>query len=68
MIELCTLDDPAVKAFFGAIDAPIRSYMSSVGEDPTHPHSVRCRASLSSLAVIAYNLYYVKSDALADLA
>jgi len=41
MIELSTLDDPAIKAFFAAIESPIRSYMSSVGEDPLHPLTQR---------------------------
>ena len=41
MIELSTLDDPAIKAFFAAIDSPIRSYISSVGQDPAHPLTQR---------------------------
>ena len=35
--ELTQLDDPAVKGFFAAIEAPIREYMSAVGRGPAHP-------------------------------
>ena len=63
MIELSTLDDPAIKAFFGAIDAPIRSYMSSVGEDPTHPltqrNTGRYRVSGSWSVLLKPNGYHV---------
>lgn len=37
MIELSTLDDPVIQTFFVAIESPIRSYLSTVGEDPSHP-------------------------------
>ncbi len=35
--DLTQLDDPAVKGFFAAIEAPIREYMSAVGSGPAHP-------------------------------
>ncbi|MBQ1540796.1 hypothetical protein C5708_03610 [Caulobacter sp. CCUG 60055] len=37
MVDLRTLDDPAVQAFFKAIDAPIRAYMAAVGTGREHP-------------------------------
>jgi uncharacterized protein (TIGR02466 family) len=63
MIELSTLDDPAIKAFFAAIESPIRSYMSSVGEDPSHPLTQRntrhYRVSGSWSVLLKPNGYHV---------
>ena len=41
MIELSALADPPIRAFFATIESPIRSYMSSIGEDPSHPLTQR---------------------------
>lgn len=35
--ELTQVDDPAVKGFFAAIEAPIQEYMSAIGDEPSHP-------------------------------
>jgi len=63
MIELSTLDDPAVKALFAAIESPIRSYMSSVGDDPSHPltqrNTHRYRVSGSWSVLLRRNGYHV---------
>jgi len=36
-MDLSLIDDPVLKAFFNAIDAPIRDYMESIGWDASHP-------------------------------
>ena len=36
-MDLALIDDPVLKSFFEAIDAPIRDYMESVGWDASHP-------------------------------
>jgi uncharacterized protein (TIGR02466 family) len=63
MIELSTLDDPAIKAFFAAIDSPIRSYISSMGDDPSHPLTQRktghYRVSGSWSVLLRPNGYHV---------
>jgi uncharacterized protein (TIGR02466 family) len=63
MIELSTLDDPAIKAFFAAIDSPIRSYISSMGDDPLHPLTQRktphYRVSGSWSVLLKPNGYHV---------
>jgi len=36
-MDLSLIDDPVLRAFFDAIDAPIRDYMKTIGHDPSHP-------------------------------
>ncbi len=39
--DLTSIDDPVFKAFFRALDAPIRDYMASVGSGDDHPLTAR---------------------------
>ncbi len=34
---LTSVDDPVVKAYLAALDAPIRQYLRYIGNDPSHP-------------------------------
>ena len=36
-MDLSLMDDPVLRAFFAAIDAPIKAYMKAVGWDAGHP-------------------------------
>lgn len=35
--ELTQVDDPGIKGFFAAIEAPILEHMSAMGDEPSHP-------------------------------
>ena len=39
--DLTTIDDPVIKAFYGALDVPIRQYMADIGNAPDHPLTAR---------------------------
>lgn len=39
--NLTTIDDPVIKAFYRALDAPIRQYMADVGKGSDHPLTAR---------------------------
>ena len=39
--DLTTIDDPVIKAFYRALDDPIRRYMSTVGNAQDHPLTAR---------------------------
>lgn len=39
--DLTTIDDPVIKAFYRALDAPIRQYMADVGSGDDHPLTAR---------------------------
>jgi tetratricopeptide (TPR) repeat protein len=39
--DLTTIDDPVIKAFYRALDEPIRRYMSAVGNGQDHPLTAR---------------------------
>jgi uncharacterized protein (TIGR02466 family) len=39
--DLTTIDDPVIKAFYQALDTPIRQYMTDVGSDADHPLTAR---------------------------
>ena len=39
--ELTSIDDPVIKAYFNALDTPIRDYMQSVGDSGMHPLTAR---------------------------
>jgi uncharacterized protein (TIGR02466 family) len=39
--DLTTIDDPVIKAFYRALDAPIRQYMADVGNGDDHPLTAR---------------------------
>ena len=39
--DLTTIDDPVIKAFYRALDDPIRRYMSAVGSANDHPLTAR---------------------------
>lgn len=39
--DLSTIDEPLLKAFYKALDEPIRQYMSDVGNGPDHPLTAR---------------------------
>lgn len=39
--DLTSIDDPVVCAYIDALDAPIREYMREVGNDSTHPLTLR---------------------------
>lgn len=39
--DLTTIDDPTIRAFFGALDTPIRQYMADVGNGNDHPLTSR---------------------------
>jgi len=36
-LDLSLIDDPVLKAFFNALEAPIKDYMSKLGGDAAHP-------------------------------
>jgi uncharacterized protein (TIGR02466 family) len=61
--ELTQLDEPAVKGFFAAIEAPIREYMSAVGNEPSHPltrrNTYRHRLSGSWSVLLKPNGFHV---------
>lgn len=39
--DLTSIDDPVIKAYINALDAPIRQYMRTVGNDTDHPLTLR---------------------------
>ncbi len=39
--DLTTIDDPVIKAFYKALDTPIRQYMADVGSGDDHPLTAR---------------------------
>lgn len=39
--DLTSIDSPVIRAFYNAIDQPIRQYMSEVGTRPDHPLTAR---------------------------
>jgi tetratricopeptide (TPR) repeat protein len=39
--DLTTIDDPVIKAFYRALDVPIRQYMADVGSGDDHPLTAR---------------------------
>ena len=39
--DLTTINDPVIKAFYRALDAPIRQYMADVGSGDDHPLTAR---------------------------
>jgi tetratricopeptide (TPR) repeat protein len=39
--DLTTIDDPVIKAFYKALDIPIRQYMADVGSGDDHPLTAR---------------------------
>jgi tetratricopeptide (TPR) repeat protein len=39
--DLTTIDDPVIKAFYRALDGPIRQYMAEVGNSADHPLTAR---------------------------
>jgi len=39
--DLTAVDDPVIKAFYRALDQPIRQYMAEVGNDKNHPLTAR---------------------------
>jgi uncharacterized protein (TIGR02466 family) len=39
--DLTTIDDPVIKAFYRALDTPIRQYMADVGSGDDHPLTAR---------------------------
>ena len=41
--DLSLIDDPVLRGFFDAIDAPIRDYLGNIGHDAAHPLSRRNR-------------------------
>ena len=41
--DLVTIDEPVFRAYFRALDEPIRAYMDAVGSSPSHPLTSRNR-------------------------
>jgi len=39
--DLTSIDDPVIKAYFRALDVPVRQYMADVGEGDDHPLTAR---------------------------
>lgn len=37
IVELSQLEDPVIKAYFAALDGPIREYLNKIGADEAHP-------------------------------
>lgn len=40
-VELSQLDDPVIRAYFNALDGPIREFLSDIGSDKSHPLTAR---------------------------
>lgn len=43
--DLRSVDDPVIRAYLAALDAPIRAYLDHVGRDPAHPLTARNRGT-----------------------
>lgn len=39
--DLTAIDEPAIKAYVAALDAPIREYLAGIGRDTSHPLTAR---------------------------